>query len=76
MRLQVTALSSTKVYISNSTKAILNITWPTLVNSYSRPSDAKLYGESLHATTNLALHYYHSARVPEMTVPPPQRSTL
>lgn len=57
-------------------KAVLNLAWPTLVNSYNCPSDAKLYRQCPHATTDLVLHYYRGARVPEMVVPQPQGSTL
>jgi hypothetical protein len=77
MRLHATVLSSIdEAYVFNSTKAVLNLAWSAPVNSCNCPSDARLYGQSPHATTDLALHYYRGARVPEMAVPPPQRSTL
>lgn len=69
-------LPSIEAYVFNSTKVVLNLAWLTLVNSYNCPSDAKLYRQCPHATTDLVLHYYRGARVPEMVVPQPQGSTL
>ena len=57
MRLHATVLPSIEAYVFNSTKAVLNLAWPTLVNGYNCPSGAKMYGQCPHATTDLALHF-------------------